>query len=220
MKTLVVGMMLLVASVASAAKEKTRAGVPVESLTPAGMTRLSVSAPMASGLPVRLVYGSARKPEVIIDVLVAADAATARSKLDRWRRTVAITPDSASGIGDVAFAGEGLVGFARANVMVIVRRVAGKADVMDVALAAEAAVDAAPAGSAKMAAVQPRVPALAVGESAVVSLPADLIAADVRVAGPATVRRQKQGGWRITRTGQGAIAVTVRAVDGLLRSTP
>ena len=40
------------------AAEKTKGGVPVDNLTPSGMTRLSVTVPAKPGLPARLVYGA------------------------------------------------------------------------------------------------------------------------------------------------------------------
>lgn len=219
MRRLLLMLGLVVAALPARAGEPVvKGGVAVDALTPPGMARLSVAAPARAGLPARLVFGR-NAPEVVMEVVVAPSADGARAAVERWLRHAANPPEPTAQVGDVGYAGAGVVVFARANVMVAVRRVAGDTDVLDVALGAEAAIDAAPAGRAEAAAVKVRLPAsLAVGRAAPLALEGDVLAARVTARGPATVRRDAGGGWRLTRTGQGQIAVDVVGVDGRLRA--
>jgi hypothetical protein len=214
----IVGMALAAAAPASA-KPVTRAGVPVDALTPDGMERLAVRAPSRPGLPVRLTYAGegAAEPELLVDVVVAADARGAHAALLRFSRGVARELDALPGVGDEAYATPGLVAFARDNVMIAVRRVAGTRDPHAIAVEAEAVVAAAPLGTPDAAPVTARMPSsLRVGRAEALSLPDAVLAATVRAVGPAAVRRDAAG-WRITRTGPGDVGVEVVAVDELLR---
>jgi hypothetical protein len=217
--TMRIALVLFVAAAASAGEPVVRGGVPVDSLTPAGMQRLSVVAPTAVGRPVRLTFGSADRPEVLIDVLVAPDASTARAALDDWLRTVVNRPGPEA-LGDVGY-GEGtLFGFVRDNVLVAVHKVAGEADAAAIAAQADAAVQAAPAGETQAAGVpEQRFDDEQLGQvPQPIVFPSGWIAANVSVCGPGYARHTA-GGWVVVRDGPGVVTVRVTGVDDRLRST-
>ncbi len=217
----------------AAAKTVVRSGVPIDSLTPEGLTRGDVVAPAAEGLPVRIAYaGADGKPAVVIDVLVAADAAGARAALETTRRGVsrAEAATERSDLGDVGFGAGRIAGFAKDNVMIVVRRVAGSAQAEDLAAAALAAVEAAPtdkhartvvrlssapvvtiAGGAATGARE--VARMSVGGSA----GSEVVAARVVATGAGHARMRSATEWSLVRTGEGVIQVSVRIVDSMLR---
>ena len=194
-------------------------GVPLESLTPPGMQRLSIEAPSAPDRSVRLSYGSEASVRVRVEVLIGRDGAEARAALEDWRRAL-VRPPGAVELGDGGY-GEGpLWGWVRDNVFAAVRIVDGEADGAAIAAHVDEAVKAAPAGEATAAAVPDRVyddgqP----GETPLpLSFPAGLVAASVRVCGPGYARRTRDG-WVLVRTDPGAVTVRVLGVDALLRVT-
>jgi len=210
----------LAALVATAdARPVVRAGVPADSLTPADMDRVRVRAPSVPGQPVRLTYAAAgtTRAQVLIDVVVAADGGEAKQALTHWRHQLTRELDPVAGIGDEAYGTGGSVAFVRDNVMIAVRCVGGSADVTAIAVDAARAVAAAPTGRPRATASSVAVPrALAVGEAFELAPPAGALAADLRTSGPVRARRTATG-WRLTRTGDGAVDVTLVAVDELLR---
>lgn len=208
---------VLVAAMAAPAlaKPKLRAGVPVDSLTPAGMQRLAVRVPVVDSQPVRLTYGT-EKAEILVDVVVAATAADAREALEHWRHQLSREIDAVTGVGDVAYGSANLVAFAQDNIMIAVRRVSGTADIGTVAADALAAAEAAPKGSPVAETVTAAVPTLATGKAATLSLSRGVLAARVSADGPATVRKTRTG-WRLFRKRAGDVRVRVVAVDELLR---
>jgi hypothetical protein len=220
MKTTMMMVAVWIAAAAALAGEPVvRGGVAVDSLTPAGMQRLSVVAPSAAGRPARLTFGSADRPEVLLDVLVAPDAFTARAALDDWLRTVVNRPGPAA-LGDVGY-GEGtLFGFTRDNVLIVVHKVAGEADAAAIAAQADAAVRAAPAGETQAAGVpEQRFDDEQLGERPQpIAFPSELIAANVSVCGPGYARRTADG-WVVVRNGPGVVTVHVTGVDDRLRAT-
>ena len=198
-----------------------RQGVPVEALTPVGLERVRVRVPRAEGQPVRLTYAAAgtRRAQVLIEVVVGADAEQARVALEHWRHQLARDLPVVDGVGDEAYGTSASIAFVRDNVMVAVRRVDGEADILELATTADAAVMGAPRGRPTPARLEVAVPpTLARGEDVDVAAPSDVLAADVRVEGPARVRRTRDG-WRLSRTADGAVRVRMVAVDGLLRVT-
>jgi hypothetical protein len=195
-------------------------GVPVDALTPEGLERLSVSAPSAVGRPVRIVYGANDAPQVLMDVLVAADAPRARAAIEEWRRAV-VRPPAPAALGDVGY-GEGpLQAFARDNVFVAVHRVDGDADAAAIAAQADAAILAAPPGRPTADPVPVR--RYEDGQSGAPPLPIEvpegLLAAGIEVCGKAYARRTPEG-WVLVRTGPGPVTVRVIGVDRMLRVTP
>lgn len=219
MKTSWIGCLVWLAPLAAAAEPVVHGGVDVETLTPAGMQRLSVTAPTEPGRPVRLVYGRGSAPELLVDVRVAPDAAGARAALAARLRAVTSPPPEAD-LGDAGLGDAGFAAFARDNVFVSVHRVAGDADALAVARAMDAAVRAAPAGAPALAPAERRFYDDAqLGERPVaVEFPEGLLAAQLEVCGPAYARRTA-GGWVVVRTGPGAVTVRVLGVDRRLRTT-
>ena len=59
----------MVPAAADADEPAAHGGVPLESLTPPGMQRLSIEAPSAPDRPVRLTYGAEASVEVRVEVL-------------------------------------------------------------------------------------------------------------------------------------------------------
>ena len=209
----------MVPAAADADEPAAHGGVPLESLTPPGMQRLSIEAPSAPDRPVRLTYGAEASVEVRVEVLVGRDGAEARAALEDWKRTLVRSP-AAVELADGGY-GEGpLWGWVRDNVFVAVHLVDGQADAAAIAAHVDEAVKAAPAGEATAAAVPDRVyddgqP----GETPLpLSFPAGLVAASVRVCGPGYARRTRDG-WVLVRTDPGAVTVRVLGVDALLRVT-
>ncbi len=215
--SLAVALLLACTAVAGAKPTGVKAGVPADELTPSGMTRVSVAAPMAAGSPARLVFAAdgERAPSLLIDVLVTSSAADARAALAHWASTLQNAPDPSKEIGDAAYASPTIAAFARANVLIVVHRVAGQSDVLAIARAADTAVQRAEDGS-PTAPINVPVPSIAPGKSALLAVPQDLLAVSITATGPANVTHEAAG-WRLTRTGDGAISLTVRAVDVRLR---
>ena len=210
----------LAASTALAGEPVVRGGVPLDSLTPEGLQRLSVAAPASGARPVRLVFGTADAPQVLMDVLVAPGADAARAALEDWRRTV-VQPPSAEPLGDVGYGAGPLHAFARDNVFVAVHRVAGDADAQAIAAQADAAIQDAPAGRPTASPVpdQQFDDAQLADRPLPIVFPAELVAAAVSVCGPGYARRTTDG-WVVVRSGPGLVTVRVVGVDRLLRSTP
>jgi len=206
-----------------AAAAPTRAGIPVEAVAPQGMELLSISAPPAPDHPVALAFGDRRtnEPAVLVDVLVAGDAAEARAALEATRAATARSLQERSEVGDVAYGGAGMIGFARDNVMVVYRALDPGVDAVALALAADAAVLASPYGRA---AAEP-IPGIEIAAGRAGDPPAPVpiddgtLASRVIVDGPAYARHTRAG-WVVVRTGEGEIRADVVAVDGLLRVTP
>jgi hypothetical protein len=218
MKTSLIGCLLLV-PLAAAAEPVVHGGVAVDKLTPAGMQRLSVTAPTEPERPVRLVFGRGTTPELLVDVLVAADPAGARTALDARWRTVSNPPPTAT-LGDEGRGDAGFAAFVRDNVYVAVHRVAGEADALAVARAIDAVVVASPAGSPTAEPTERRsYDDTQLGERPVpVAFPDGLLAAQLEVCGPAYARRTADG-WVVVRTGPGTVTVRVLGVDRRLRLT-
>jgi hypothetical protein len=156
----------------------------------------------------------------LLDVVVADDAAAARAALERWRNGAARELPAVTGLGHAACGTTTAVGFARDNIMIAGRRVAGDADVAAIARAADRAVAAAATGSPFARPAAPaRLDDLAVGATAIVApavLPA-VLAAELSVRGPARARRTGTAGWRVTRTGAGRVTTAITLVDDRLR---
>jgi hypothetical protein len=197
--------------------EALRQGVPVEAVAPPGMARVRVAPPMRPGLPVRLTYRGPDDAHVVVDVLVADSTRAAGAALARWQRQLTREPALVTGVGDAAYGGAALLGFVRVNVMVAVRRVGGAVDVAALAQTIDQAILAAPRGAPRPVRVTALLPEQPVrGRSAAIALSAPVLAADLKVKGPGFVRRGPDG-WRLIRTGEGPLAVTVTAIDELLR---
>ena len=182
--------------VAGVAEGRTRAGVDVAALAPPGLRLRSATAPLAPGLPARLVFGD----EVVIDVAVAVDEAAAQASLSRMLR------------GYAGSVGARSAAFAIDNVAVLVRCLEAACDPATHAARARAAVLAAPSG-------RPTAPRLAGREGEVV-LPDWMLDGRPVVRGPAVVRKRGDRRFVVTRTGPGAIAIDVRGIDDRLRPTP
>jgi hypothetical protein len=219
MKTSLFGCLVWLVPLAAAAEPVVHGGVAVDELTPAGMQRLSVTGPTAPDRPVRLVYGRAASPELLVDVLVGRDAEAARAALEARLRTVT-SPPPETALGDEGRGDVGFAAFVRDNVFVSVHRVAGEADALAVARAIDAVVVAAPAGTptAEPSGRQSYDDAQ-LGERPVpVEFPDGLLAAQLEVCGPAYARRTADG-WVVVRTGPGTVTVRVIGVDRRLRVT-
>ena len=219
MRTIICLLAWLVPAAVFAGEPVIRGGVPVEALTPAGMQRLSVEAPTAAGRPVRLSFGASGTAEVVMEVLVAADAAGARAALDDWKRTLQLVPP-AEALGDAGYGGGSTHGFVRDNVFAMVRRVAGEADAAAIAAQVDAAIQAAPAGEPTLDAMPTQAfdDAQLGADPVPLAFASGLIAANVSVCGPAYARRTAAG-WVLVRTGPGAVTVRVTGVDAFLRVT-
>ncbi|MBI5489405.1 MAG: hypothetical protein HY905_18880 [Deltaproteobacteria bacterium] len=194
-------------------------GVPLDTLTPSGMQRLSIEAPAAAGRPVGLTFGEAGTPEVRMEVFIGRDGAEARAVLEDWRRTLVRPPPEAE-LGDGGY-GEGpLWGWVRDNVFVAVQRVAGEADAEAIAARVDEAVKAAPAGAATAAVIPERVldDAQLGDDPLPLPLPSGLVAARVQVCGPGYARSTRDG-WVLVRTDPGVVTVRVLGVDDRLRVT-
>jgi hypothetical protein len=219
MRTTICLLAWLVPVAVSAGEPVVHGGVPVEALTPVGMQRLSIEAPSAAGRPVRLSFGASGTAEVVMEVLVASDAAGARAALDDWKRTLQHAPP-AEALGDAGYGGGATHGFVRDNVFAMVRRVAGEADAAALAAQVDAAIKNAAAGDPSLAAVPVQsFDDAQLGEAPVpLAFASGLIAANVSVCGPAYARRTAEG-WVLVRTGPGAVTVSVTGVDAFLRVT-
>ena len=213
---------LLVGATASAFADgdaPVKAGVAVDALTPPGMVRVRVVAPASPTLPVRLVYRerAEKRPALLVDVWIGDSDAAARATLKRWRGHWSLEPAPAHGIGDAGFAAPGALAFCRHNIAISVRRVAGAADVEQLARSYVAAVDAAPTGSPRAAPATAIVPEpLRAGRGQPLRLSGSALAVEVSGRGPVAIRRTARG-WRIRRTGPGRVALQVIAVDERLR---
>jgi hypothetical protein len=177
------------------AAEARRAGVPAADLTPPGATLTSVTAPLAPGLPARLVYGDA----LFIDVVVAADEAGAEAGLARMLRGYAREPGpkTASVVVD--------------NIAVLVRCLNERCDAQAHAERVRAAIARAPVGSPTAA--RPRV------REGEITLPAWMLAGRVVVRGPGVVRKSGERRFHVSRTGSGALEIEVVGIDDRLRPT-
>jgi hypothetical protein len=199
-----------------------RAGVPVSAIAPDGMALLSITAPPAADQPIALAFGDPERgaPSVLADVLVAGDAAIARAALAALLKTSARPLPPRDGVGDAAYGGASAFGFTRDNVMIAYRSLDGEADAEALAASADAAVLAAPFGSA----AAERIPAVALGAGQVGDPPtpvfvgAAYLSARPIVDGPGYARRTAEG-WVIVRTGDGPIRAEILAVDDRLRAT-
>jgi hypothetical protein len=182
------------------------------------MERVSVRVPAVETQPVRLRYAvaGADEPSVLVDVVVADSAAAAREAVDLYLHQLSRELDPVAGVGDVAYGSDTLLVFAEDNIMIAVRRVAGGADVASIAKRAVAAVKAAPRGAPEVEAVTAAVPKSLARKPQSLTLSRAVLAADLRVEGPARVRKQGAA-WNIARTGEGDVRVRVTAVDELLR---
>jgi hypothetical protein len=219
MRTIICLLAWLVPAAVFAGEPVIHGGVPVDALTPAGMQRLSIEAPTAAGRPVRLSFGASGTAEVVMEVLVAADAASARAALDDWKRTMQLAPPGEA-LGDAGYGGGTTHGFVRDNVFAMVRRVAGEADAAAIAAQVDAAIKNAPAGDPTLAAVavQSFDDAQLGADPVPLAFASGLIAANVSVCGPAYARRTAAG-WVLVRTAPGAVTVRVTGVDVFLRVT-
>jgi hypothetical protein len=199
-----------------------RAGIPVSAVAPEGMALLSITAPPAPDHPVAMAFGDPARgePSVLADVLVADDAAIARAALEAFLRSTARSLPPRAGVGDVAYGGAGAFGFTRDNVMVVYRSLDGEADAEALAASADAAVLAAPFGSA----AAERIPAVELDAGQTGDSPTPLGADDAFLAsrpivdGPGYARRTGEG-WVIVRTAEGPIRAEILAVDDRLRVT-
>jgi hypothetical protein len=213
--------LLFVVLHASSALAQPRAGVPVEALTPPGMHLDDVRVPDRSDMPTRLVFvrdGQGRS-QIVMSVSVTESQSRAASLLG-WQRETAsgeLAALPALTVGDVAFAADGFIAFARHNVCITLRQVRGADDLPAMARQLAAAIDAAPTGSpdGSIRASLPSNTSRAVPAALVFH--GDVLAAHVRVIGAATVRRDSAGRWLLTRTGNGPILVSVHALDRRLR---
>jgi hypothetical protein len=204
------------------ARPVVRKGVPVDALTPVDMERVSVRVPAVETQPVRLRYAvaGADEPSVLVDVVVADSAAAAREAVDLYLHQLSRELDPVAGVGDVAYGSDTLLVFAEDNIMIAVRRVSagtpGGADVASIANRAVVAVKAAPRGAPEVEAVTAAVPKSLARKPQSLTLSRAVLAADLRVEGPARVLEQGAA-WTIARTGEGDVRVRVTAVDELLR---
>jgi len=207
----------------SVAATPLRAGIPVSAVAPDGMTLLSTAPPPAADHPVALAFGepSRGEPAVLVDVLVADDAAIARAALEAFLRTSARSLPPRKGIGDAGYGGAGAFGFTRDNVMIVYRSLDGDSDAEALAGIADAAVLAAPFGRA----TADRIPAVEseAGQAGDPPTPVRVgdafLSSRAIVDGPAYARRT-EAGWLIIRTGEGPIRAEIVAVDDRLRVTP
>jgi hypothetical protein len=209
---------LTLAIAATAHAQTVRAGVDVAALL-SGMDLLEVRAPERAGEAVRLLVApnGAQSAEVVVDVLVGADAAAAKGELASQLRGVAGDVPQVR-LGDEGYADEGFAAFARDNVAIAIRRMAGALDVRRLATRMDAVVTAAPGGStrASVRAQVPDVSAMARGEVQRVVAPADALAMSVIGSGDVRTRRTREG-FVLERTGDGAASVRVIVVDMRLR---
>jgi hypothetical protein len=200
----------------------TRSGVLLGAVAPRGLALLSSSAAPAPEHPAAFVFGDpkTRTPRVVLRALVASDAATARAALRAFAgsssRGLSAIPD----LGDAAYGGGALVGFARDNVLIAYRVLDGSADALTLARAADAAVLAAPVGDPAAAATAET--SFGDGRAGDVSRPlpggAARFATSVALDGPGYARRTGAG-WVVVRTGAGPIRARVVGLDEHLRQT-
>ncbi|MGE0791964.1 MAG: hypothetical protein AB7S26_40190 [Sandaracinaceae bacterium] len=207
------------------------AGVPVGSLTPAGMQRVDVEVPEHEGHGVRLYFAPARagsatvrpgaddstslpRATLRVDVLVADDAAAAAAALAWIEQTVTREMPQIASLGDRGWGDTSIVAFVRDNVFVTVQRVGEGVDARAHALAIDAAIARAPRRGAP-AAPRIQIPVPAEGVTAL-PLPAEILAAHVTATGSVYARRTRAG-WALVRRGDGPWTVTVMTSDALLR---
>jgi hypothetical protein len=181
------------------------------------MDLITVRIPSA-GEPVRLGFRETNGTRmVILDVLVAPGAKEARAALAKWKRGLTRVPPAVSGVGDEAYGEARAYAFARDNIMVAVR-VTGDLDARAVIESAAGAVDGAPAGKPVTTPISLEFPArLQSGEHTSISLPSDVLEAQITTTGSATARRHGEQ-WVVFRTGNEPVSLKVRAVDTLLRA--
>jgi hypothetical protein len=186
---------VLLLLLAGSAQARTRAGVAVAELAPPRQRLRSARAPLAPGLPARLVFGDT----LIVDVAVTADDAAAHTALGRMLRGYSGTIGARS------------AAFTVDNVAVLVRCLVADCDPAAHAARARAAVLRAPTGRPTAARV--------LGRDGAIELPAWMLDGRVVVRGPAVVRRSSARRFVVTRTGPGALEVELVGIDDRLRPT-
>jgi hypothetical protein len=212
---------------ASSASAQERVGLPIDALTTGlrgeGLAIGSVLAPESPESAVRLEIVRGQTVVALADVRVCASletaAAWARARAEDASATALVARTSPPSLADTARGRAGLVVLARHNVAMIVHATVDEVDAARIAAIAALAIDQAPRGAAMPAQItSPTLPrALAVGASAPIALPAELVAARVVATGDAYARRTPNG-WMITRTGPGDFRVRITGVDRYLRA--
>ncbi len=204
------------------------AGLPIEALPSEGTTLGEIVVPDVDTLPIRVVIEAQQRPVLLVDVLVGRDTTAARDALRRFRRSLSRNPETVEGLGDEAYGGEQVIAFARDNVFVALRSISGarlpgeraverRGHVMSDARRIDRAIQASPPGD-------PRARGLTLiavddpqhDEPAPFLPRGEVLAASVRVHGPGYARNGRSG-WMLVRTGEGAIAAHVLAIDRYLR---
>jgi hypothetical protein len=208
----------------TALAQVTRGGVEVARVVPTGMEIVDVVVPARAEIPVRLALAprDAQTAALLVDVLVAPDAARAREALAWQLRTMQGEVAPAPGLGDEGYADDGYAAFARDNVMIAVRRVDGatRLDVRAIAARMDAAVLASPAGPTRASArlQLPALSAMSPGDTARIALPEDALEATIEAAGDAAARRTRTG-FLVEKTGAGAAHLAPILVDRHLRTS-
>lgn len=207
---------LLVVLASPALAYAQRAGVPVDSVTPAGLERIDVNVPEHEQNGVQLFFaphGQARA-EVRIDVLVASTHLEATARMRFFEQTVAGELPFVGGIGDEARGGASLAALVRDNVFVVIHRIGGVRDALAIARSLDAVILSAPRGGVDSP-VRLSIPQLGEGVQPL-QLPEGVLEAHVVAGGSASARRTSRG-WVLVRNGAEPATVSVVACDRMLR---
>jgi len=210
---------LCVASVPGRTSAQVRAGVPLSSIAPAGMSLLWAQAPDTRDGPARVAFASmgAQSPQLVVDVWVTVDARAARRRAAAVLDTMTHELSAITALGDRAWGDAGLVVLVRDNVTVLVRALGGGRGALATAAHIDAALRAAPAGAPR-----PGAPSVIFASAPQVGVPVpirvrgDVVGVHVSVDGDGYARRTRAG-WVLTRTGEGPFALRVVVVDSMLR---
>ena len=207
---------LLVVLVVPALASAQRAGVPVDSVTPAGLERIEVNVPEHEQNGVQLFFAPPGRAlaEVRVDVIVASSHREAIAAMSFFEQTVANELPLVRGVGDEARGDAGLAVLVRDNVFVVVHRLAGNRDALAIARALDAEIERAPRGGA-VSPVRLSIPEPGEGANPL-QLPEGVLEAYVVAGGSAAARRTSRG-WVLTRQGSEPATVSVVACDRLLR---
>ena len=193
-----------------------RGGVPVDSVTPAGLERIEVNVPEREQNGVQLFFAphGQTRAEVRIDVLVAPSHREATEAMRFFEETAAGELPNVTGLGDEARGDAGIVALVRDNVFVVVRRIGGGHDALAIARVLDLVIEAVPR-SAPGSPVRLAIPELVQGVQ-LLQLPEGVLEAHVVAGGSASARRTGRG-WVLTRHGSEPFTVSVVACDRMLR---
>ncbi|MCS6799120.1 MAG: hypothetical protein NZ898_11435 [Myxococcota bacterium] len=221
---------LLVVACSGVRPPRARAQPPQVALTdliPPGLSLVDVRIPERADTPVRLLLsGSGAGPrasaELLVDVLLAPDAAAARRALQDVLRAVQWPPPARPGLGEVGVADEGMAAWVRGPLLLLVRRVAGRHDAAALAERIDGVLrDRGPRTAPRCDACRatlPDVAALPVGGGVRVPRPRAAVALSLFVEGDVTARRLADGDWWLERTGPQPVRVRAVTLDAALRT--